>query len=137
MRGMGRLIFLARGTMSGAVNAKALWEGLALAGVGVLSIVAIFSKSRISDRDQDLIRQTVKDAFDVSSQKGLERMSTQVSLDIEAMTSMYDEYGELGLYAYLRVMEIAKDWHHGQFIIKHIFLPEYNRRNHGADEGAA
>ncbi len=51
-----------------------------------------------------------------------------VGLNFDEMNTMYEKHGERGLYAYLCQKNLVKDYHHGQFIIKDIFLPERERR---------
>lgn len=54
---------------------------------------------------------------------------TTVVLNFDLIATVYNRYGKDGVYAYLVDNNIAKDYRHGRFIIDHIFLPEYKRRN--------
>lgn len=53
----------------------------------------------------------------------------RVVLNFDLIETVYNLYGKDGVYAYLVDNNIAKDYRHGRFIIDHIFLPEYKRRN--------
>jgi hypothetical protein len=57
-----------------------------------------------------------------------------IALDFEELERLYRDAGELGVYAHLIDNGVAKDWHHGQYIIQHVFLPELARRQAHNDQ---
>lgn len=75
------------------------------------------------------ITSVAKDVMNAVAQKDTTETfkEEKVVFDFFEMRRLYEEAGESGVYAYLCENDLVKDWRHGQYIINHVFLPEYQR----------